>query len=64
MLGPAPDLVVSRINRGWNVGYVVHFSGTIGACVTANIFGTPAIAVSQHNVGPEQLWTTDTEAAS
>jgi len=63
LLGPAPDLVVSGINPGWNVGYAVHFSGTIGACVTANIFGIPAIAVSQHNVGPDQHWATAAQAA-
>ena len=51
LLGPAPDLVVSGINPGWNVGHAVHFSGTIGACITANMFGIPCIAVSQDIAG-------------
>lgn len=43
-----PDLVVSGINAGWNmgVGFVLS-SGTVGACLEANIAGLPAIAVSQ-----------------
>lgn len=63
LLGPAPDLVVSGINSGWNVGHAVHFSGTIGACVTANIFEIPAIAVSQPTAGSGQQWATAAQAA-
>jgi len=56
LLGAAPDFVVSGINPGWNVGHAVHFSGTIGACVTAGIFDVPAIAVSQFTNGEPQQW--------
>jgi 5'-nucleotidase len=43
-----PDLVVSGINIGVNVGVGYLFSsGTIGACLEANIAGIPAIALSQ-----------------
>lgn len=63
LLGPAPDVVVSGINPGWNVGYAVHFSGTIGACITANIFSIPSIAVSQHTAGEVQHWDTAAQAA-
>lgn len=63
LLGPPPDLVVSGINPGWNVGHAVHFSGTIGACVTANIFKIPSIAVSQHTAGDGQHWATAAHAA-
>ena len=45
---PRPDLVVSGINIGVNAGLSFFFSsGTIGACLEANIAGVPAIALSQ-----------------
>ena len=43
-----PDLVVSGINVGSNIGVAFVFSsGTVGACLEANIAGLPAIALSQ-----------------
>lgn len=43
-----PDLVVSGINIGVNAGLGFFFaSGTIGACLEANIAGIPAVALSQ-----------------
>jgi 5'-nucleotidase len=43
-----PDLVVSGINMGVNAGLGFFFaSGTIGACLEANIAGIPAVALSQ-----------------
>jgi len=45
---PQPDLVVSGINVGQNVGLsLVWASGTVGACLEGNIAGIPGIAVSQ-----------------
>jgi 5'-nucleotidase len=41
-----PDLVVSGINRGWNVGSVTYVSGTLGAAREAALLGLPAIAAS------------------
>ncbi len=41
-----PDVVISGINRGENLGIVVYYSGTVGAAREAAIFGVPAIAVS------------------
>ena len=63
ILGEPPDIVVSGINPGWNVGHAVHFSGTIGACVTANVFGIPAVAVSQHTTDDPMQWDTAAKAA-
>jgi 5'-nucleotidase len=40
------DLVVSGINAGQNVGDIGHFSGTVGAAMTALFFGVPSVAVS------------------
>lgn len=43
-----PDVVVSGINIGFNAGVSYLFSsGTVGACLEANIAGVPAIALSQ-----------------
>jgi 5'/3'-nucleotidase SurE len=41
-----PDLVVSGINQGQNVGDLTELSGTVGAGLTAARFHIPAIAVS------------------
>lgn len=43
----APDLVVSGINYGENVGTGVTISGTIGAAMEAASHGIPALAISQ-----------------
>lgn len=45
-LDPAPDLVLSGINHGANVGRAVLHSGTVGAALTAGISDTSALAVS------------------
>jgi 5'-nucleotidase len=41
-----PDLVVSGINSGANVGIHVIYSGTVAAAIEAAFLGLPAIAVS------------------
>ena len=43
-----PDLVVSGINRGANMGTDILYSGTVGAAMEALINGCPAIAMSCH----------------
>ncbi|KEO84321.1 5'/3'-nucleotidase SurE [Tumebacillus flagellatus] len=42
-----PDLVVSGINAGSNLGNDVMYSGTVSAAIEGSIQGIPAIAVSQ-----------------
>lgn len=44
--GPPPDVVLSGVNRGANVGHAVLHSGTVGAALTAAAYGRPALAVS------------------
>ncbi|MGH9294662.1 MAG: 5'/3'-nucleotidase SurE [Acidimicrobiales bacterium] len=44
--GPAPDLVVTGINPGRNVGRAVLHSGTVGAALTAVHFDRRGLAVS------------------
>ncbi len=41
-----PDVVFSGINKGYNVGFDIMYSGTAGAAVEAAIEGIPAIAFS------------------
>jgi 5'-nucleotidase len=45
--GP-PDLTVSGMNIGANVGINVIYSGTVGAAVESAFLGVPAIAISIH----------------
>jgi len=47
LLKDPPDLVVSGINQGQNIGELTNVSGTVGAARTAARLGIPAIAVSQ-----------------
>lgn len=42
-----PDLVLSGVNCGANISDSVQYSGTVGAVLTAEHMGIPAIALSQ-----------------
>jgi 5'-nucleotidase len=42
-----PDVVVSGINHGANLGHDVFYSGTVAAAVEATIEGLPALAISR-----------------
>jgi 5'-nucleotidase len=44
--GDPPDIVLSGVNRGANVGRAVLHSGTVGAALTAAVNGARAMAVS------------------
>jgi 5'-nucleotidase len=44
-VGPKPDLVLSGINHGVNVGRSVLHSGTVGAALTASQLGISALAL-------------------
>lgn len=41
-----PDLIVSGINKGWNLGDDVTYSGTVAAALEGALLGIPSIAVS------------------
>jgi 5'-nucleotidase len=45
-----PDMVVSGINHGANLGYDVFYSGTVAAAVEATIEGLPALAISRERI--------------
>ena len=51
LLGYRPDLVVSGINNGANMGDDTVYSGTVGAAMEGYLFGIPAIAFSQTEKG-------------
>lgn len=46
LCGERPDVVVSGVNNGWNVGTDVHYSGTVAAATEAAYEGMQAVAVS------------------
>src|SRR3569623_564068 len=50
-----PDLVVSGINQGQNMGDDTLYSGTVAAATEGFLFGIPAIAFSQVKHGWEHL---------
>lgn len=47
MRAAPPDLVLSGINRGGNLGLETVFSGTVGAAMTGMLLGIRSIALSQ-----------------
>jgi 5'-nucleotidase len=53
--GPAPDLVVSGVNCGANMGADVTYSGTVGAALEAALRGRPALAFSVESSAPGWL---------
>ncbi len=54
-LGPPPDLVVSGVNAGPNMGTDVTYSGTVGAALEAALWGRPAVAFSVASREPREL---------
>src|SRR5688572_6034519 len=46
VLHDMPDLVVSGINKGWNLGDDVTYSGTVSGAFEAALLGAPGMAVS------------------
>jgi len=61
--GPVPDIVLSGINQGPNTGRAVLHSGTVGAALTAEVNGLPAMAVSLASDTPSH-WETAAKVAA
>ncbi len=57
VLGEKPEMVISGINPGANVGIAIHYSGTVSAAREAALYGIPAMAVSI-NARQVQHWDT------
>ncbi len=53
LLAEPPDLVISGINHGANLGENVYYSGTVGAAREAVIHHVPALAISLCSKKPE-----------
>jgi len=49
VLKTKPDLIVSGINKGWNLGDDVTYSGTVSGALEGALLGIQAIAVSTQN---------------
>lgn len=55
-----PDVCVSGVNHGSNMGEDVLYSGTVAAAMEATVLGIPAVAISYCGVFPEEIeWLED-----
>ncbi len=61
--GERPDLLVSGMNAGANVGINVIYSGTVAAALEAAFLGVPSIAVSLHLDRGQPLFEAGARAA-
>ncbi len=59
-----PDLVVSGINKGYNLGDDVTYSGTVSGALEGALLGVPSIAVSQERTRHEYDFTHAAAAAA
>ncbi len=57
LLDQEPDMVVSGINSGANMGDDVLYSGTVAAAMEGRFLGLPAIAVSMTSYDPQHYAT-------
>src|SRR5688500_8691446 len=64
VLGGMPDLIVSGINKGWNIGDDVTYSGTVAGALEGALLGVPSIAVSTMNRRNEHDFTPAAKAAA
>jgi 5'-nucleotidase len=53
LLGERPDVIVSGINHGSNLGDDVTYSGTVAAAFEGIVLGIPAVAISQQSEARE-----------
>jgi 5'-nucleotidase len=59
-----PDLVVSGINKGWNLGDDVTYSGTVAGALEGALLGIPSIGVSLRQTRGEYDFTYAARAAA
>lgn len=55
LMAPPPQVVVSGINLGANVGVNVIYSGTVSAATEAAVYGIPAVAMSIDSFKPDDF---------
>src|SRR4051812_17834455 len=59
-----PDLIVSGINKGWNLGDDVTYSGTVAGALEGALLGTAALAVSLQATAGEYDFGPSAQAAA
>lgn len=57
-----PDVIVSGLNAGANIGINVLYSGTVAAAIEGAFFGIPSFALSQWMDGPPDFAATSKRA--
>jgi 5'/3'-nucleotidase len=62
--GGLPDLVVSGINKGWNLGDDITYSGTVAGALEGALLGIPSMAVSLRATRAEYDFTHAARAAA
>ncbi len=64
LLPQRPELVVSGINHGSNVGTDIVYSGTVAAAAEARLMGVPSVSISLDRPGRDSRhWETAAEVA-
>jgi 5'-nucleotidase len=64
VLRSKPDLIVSGINKGWNLGDDVTYSGTVAGALEGALLAIPSIAISAQRVRDEAEFGPSAEAAA
>jgi 5'-nucleotidase len=64
VLREKPDLIVSGINKGWNLGDDVTYSGTVSGALEGALLGVPSIAFSTQRKGQQVEFATSARAAA
>src|SRR3954467_10903922 len=59
-----PDLIVSGINKGWNLGDDVTYSGTVSGALEGALLGIASIAVSAERVKDDAEFGPSAKAAA
>jgi 5'-nucleotidase len=59
-----PDLIVSGINKGWNLGDDVTYSGTVAGALEGALLSIPSIAVSAERIGDNAEFGPSARAAA
>ncbi len=64
VLHEKPDLILSGINKGWNLGDDVTYSGTVAGALEGALLGIPSIAVSTQRIGDASTFGPSAEIAA
>ena len=59
-----PDLIVSGINKGWNLGDDVTYSGTVSGALEGALLEIPSIAISTQRIKDDCEFGTSAAAAA